>query len=185
LTAGVRTASINVRERREIERDEHQVEASDFSWFLRTAVIQSSLGLPALLRPVWTAPEEAQGERQKERKVTMNIDGPKIYPDPAKPGISFEPREWRRSEGHFISHLPTGCMFEIGCDEDAMMANRATLFSFYGRLVHVCDGRRIPQGEELEFLSRGAVGVYLMEIGAWKPDIVEVAEPSPYRGLVG
>jgi hypothetical protein len=99
----------------------------------------------------------------------------KIYADPDAAGIDFEPGEWRIAEpGHYLTHLPTSTVFCIGLDEDASRGETARIFDFYARVVHVCPRKHAPDQDTLVKLGRAAIAVCLIEIGAWKPKIVEV-----------
>jgi len=109
----------------------------------------------------------------------MTIRGERIYLDREAGGVWFEPEDWVVSEGHFIRHRPTSTIFQIECDRAAIARNRATIFNFSARLVHVCDGKPLPDDEALVPLARAALADYLIETGLWKPTIEDVPERRP------
>jgi hypothetical protein len=88
--------------------------------------------------------------------------------------------EWEMGGGALIRHLPTSTIFRIGVDEEARRKGKASLDDFYAQLVHACDAKWAPdQGmdqDSLNFLGRGAIAVYLQEIGVWKPVVVEIPD---------
>jgi len=105
----------------------------------------------------------------------MHINGDSIRLDPKAKGTLFEPKDWELVRGHrMIRHKPSGCIFAIDCDNDAIQKDTATVYQFSARLVHVCDHRTVPSFAVQRPLGRAAIVVFLQEIGAWRPVVTEV-----------
>jgi hypothetical protein len=112
----------------------------------------------------------------------MDLHGKLIRLDPKAKGTLLEPTEWELVEGeNMMRHKPTRCIFEIVCDDEALRREVATVFDFSARLIHVCDGQRIPTPAEQVPLGRAAIVILLKEIGAWKPVVIDIPDRRPCR----
>ena len=111
----------------------------------------------------------------------MRISGELIRLDPQEEGVSYEPEDWDLVEGRRMRHMLSGCIFDIGCDDEAIQNGEATLFQFSARLVHVCAHRKIPSAETELKLGRAAIAVFLQAIGAWKPMVRNVPDRRACR----
>jgi hypothetical protein len=114
----------------------------------------------------------------------MDVNGELIRLDPKANGTSYEPKDWELVEGrNMMRHKPTGCIFQIFCDDQALGRGRATVLDFSARLIHVCDNRRIPTPAQQVPLGRAAIVILLQETGAWKPVVITVPDrPSRRQG---
>jgi hypothetical protein len=110
----------------------------------------------------------------------MDMNGEVIRLDRDATGVLYEPEDWELVEGHcMMRHKPTGCIFDIDCDDDAKESGVGTVFQFCARLAHVCNHRALPSAKEQVPLGRAAIAVFLQAIGAWKPVVRHVPGPRP------
>jgi hypothetical protein len=92
----------------------------------------------------------------------MDVSGELIRLDPKAKGTLYEPRDWELMEGwNMMRHKPTGCIFQIVCGGEASGRGRATVYDISARMIHVCDGRRIPTPVEQAPLGRAAIVILL------------------------
>jgi len=112
----------------------------------------------------------------------MDVSGELIRLDPKAKGTLYEPRDWELMEGwNMMRHTPTGCIFRIVCGGEASGRGRATIYDISARMIHVCDGRRIPTPVERAPLGRAAIVILLQEIGAWKPVVINIPDRRSRR----
>jgi hypothetical protein len=103
----------------------------------------------------------------------------KIHLDRKAGGVEYEPGDWTRTGPRQMHHEPTQTIFEVAPDKAAMKRGSIGLFDVSAKLVHVCDGCKIPSQTEQVELGRTAIAVYLQGIGMWKPDVTKHVHQPP------
>ena len=117
--------------------------------------------------------------------MASTFNGRKIYLAMGAADVEYELPEWRLCESpvNCIIHVPTWSIFQIERDRDQRNGRAVTPGAFFARIVHLCDPEYRPSDEELEFLGRAAVVVYLQAVGIWTPDMADGAD-RPERKLI-
>lgn len=107
----------------------------------------------------------------------MNMTGQLFHLPHDAPGFLFEETHWSTIDGAWaVRHEPTRCIFEITLPDDCDETAPVNALMLGARLIHVCNGHRVPDLEEQEVLAREAMAFWAVEIGIMRSGN---AEPSP------
>lgn len=90
--------------------------------------------------------------------------------DPEATEVPFEENDWKRLGGTYVHHIPTKSMFVVECDP--AKGSLVSVLDFEAQLMHVCKGKKVPEGDELIALGRAAIVFLLSELGMWPGKIV-------------
>jgi len=124
---------------------------------------------------------ERQGSTQtywRPAPIEANLEGdvkgmpdlgtyPEVRLDLAR-RVGYVPDHWTlvsQTGDRVMHHGPTHAEFVIECDEEAEAAGYGTMCNFSARLVHACESRQVPQGDEFIQIGQAAIIAYLIRIG--------------------
>jgi hypothetical protein len=114
-----------------------------------------------------------------KRERQMKLHGVEIRLDRTKDGIEYEEENWSIVPGtHKITHCLSHITFEIVLDEGAEKKEVVSLFDFSACPLHICEGHKLPNRDELTRIGQEAIFVFLKAIGSYVPTRPDEERPG-------